>query len=217
MLIRYIAHSEFLLTDDHGFRLVTDPYDAHVGYPVQKIEADAVTVSHGHGDHSCVENIAGDPILLDRAGRASPGPDVIVEQIPCWHDEVHGAKRGPNLLSLIEMDGIRLLHCGDLGHLPDAELVRKAGRVDVILVPVGGFFTIDAAQAKAVCEAFGPRVIIPMHYRTAVNASWPIAPLDDFLRVMNAAEAEKQELALLRVEKGDLSEQPRLAVLRMQC
>ena len=115
------------------------------------------------------------------------------------------------------MDGIRLLHCGDLGHLPDAELVRKAGRVDVILVPVGGFFTIDAAQAKAVCEAFGPRVIIPMHYRTAVNASWPIAPLDDFLRVMNAAEAEKQELALLRVEKGDLSEQPRLAVLRMQC
>ncbi len=213
MLIQYLGHSEFLLTDSSGARLVTDPYDDHVGYKVQHVRCGAVTVSHGHGDHAYTQALRGDPIVLDRAGAYSPMPDVYVTMIPCWHDECGGKKRGPNLISVIEMDGLRVCHCGDLGHLPDKDLIARIGRVDVLLVPVGGFFTIGAEAAKETAAALDPAVIIPMHYKTEVNASWPIAPVEGFLSLMNASETEKAPLRILRITKEDLSEQPRLAVM----
>ncbi len=215
MLIRYQGHSQFLLEDKYGQRIVTDPYDASTGYPVKTVRADAVTVSHGHGDHSFVEKVTGDAVVIREAGVHSPLPGVRITAFPCFHDGEQGKKRGGNLMMLIEMDGLRILHCGDLGHLPGAETVESIGRTDILLLPVGGFYTIDAREAVRTAELFAPGVIIPMHYRTKYNASWPIDDAGPFLRMCGERGLKAEEADVLRVTEEDLSQQPRLALMRM--
>ncbi len=216
MLIRYQGHSQFLLEDKNGQRVLTDPYDASTGYPMNEVRADVVTVSHAHGDHSFTDKVTGSPVIIREAGTRMPLPDVRITGIPCFHDGEEGKKRGQNLMMLIEMDGLRVVHCGDLGHLPDEKMLASAGRVDILLIPVGGFFTIDAAQAVRTAEMFAPAMIIPMHYRTAFNAAWPISDADPFLRMCADKGLRAEETDILRVTGEDLSEQPRLALMRMQ-
>ena len=210
MIIRCIAHAKFFLELESGLRLVTDPYDASTGYPVSPLRADAVIVSHGHHDHSAVDTVSGWTAAVREAGLHTLAPDVTVECFRTFHDDARGAKRGENLVSVVDAEGLRVCHLGDLGHLPDGELVRRLGRIDLLLIPVGGHFTIDARQAAEVCRLLKPRTVIPMHYRTEYNASWPIAPVEDFLALMPPAET----LDLLRVTREDLSCQPAVAVLR---
>ena len=211
MLITYHGHSEFYLETAGGFSLITDPYDAHVGYPMVSKAADAVTVSHGHGDHSFVEKVLGAPAIIDSAGEWHPAPDVRITAIPSVHDDADGAKRGKNLIMKIEMDGLTLAHLGDQGVKLTAEQVKALGRVDIMMVPVGGFYTVDAKTAREIVDQVNPRVVIPMHYKTDVNAGWPIGDETEFLRLMGAEGLAP--LPLLRVTRGDLSEQPALALL----
>lgn len=212
MLILYHGHSEFCLERTDGFTALTDPYDAHVGYPMEKTRADVVTVSHGHGDHSDVAKVLGSPAILDSEGLWLPAPDVRVTAIPSFHDEAQGTKRGGNLLMKIEMEGLTIVHLGDLGVELTPAQVQALGRVDVLLAPVGGYYTIDARAARSVVSALRPRIVIPMHYKTAANADWPIADEKEFLRLMGAEGTEA--LPLLRVTKGDLSQQPPVVLLR---
>lgn len=211
MLIMYHGHSEFYLETAGGFALLTDPYDDHVGYPMGKYRADAVTVTHGHGDHSFTAKAQGNPAIIDSAGEWHPAPDVKVTAIPSVHDDDGGRKRGPNLIMKIEMEDLTLAHFGDQGAPLTAEQLQALGSVDIAMVPVGGFFTIDAQAARDLVRAVRPRIVIPMHYKTAVNAQWPIADETEFLRLMNAGDAKP--MPLLRVTRGDLSEQPALALL----
>ncbi len=213
MLIRCHGHSQFLLEDKNGQRVLTDPFDARTGFPMHEVRADLVTVSHAHGDHSFVQKVTGSPTVISEAGDRFPLPDVRVRAIPSFHDGVRGAERGQNLMMLIEMDGLRVLHCGDLGHLPEEEHRAAAGRVDILMVPVGGFFTLDAAGAMEVCRFFAPRVIIPMHYRTAFNASWPTSDLSPFLELCGKEGLVPEHVSILRVTEEDLSQQPRLCVM----
>ena len=111
----------------------------------------------------------------------------------------------------IEMEGLTLAHLGDQGVLLTQAQVDALGKIDVLMLPVGGFYTIDAAAARKIVDQVNPRVVIPMHYKTKVNASWPISDEIEFLRLMGAGNLSP--LPLLRVTQGDLSEQPRLAVL----
>ncbi len=212
MLFQHIGHAEFLITMESGFRIVTDPYDASVGYPVQKIKADGVLVSHHHHDHDAVENVTGRPQVIDYAGVHTFTPDVRVTGIQADHDDAQGAKRGKTLLFLIEAENLRIVHLGDLGCILDADQLDALGRVDVLMVPVGGFYTIDAAQAREVMEQLDPRITIPMHYRTKFNAGWPIAPLSDFLSLFSPAEIREGGEAL-RVTRGDLDCHPRIVAL----
>ena len=212
MLFQHIGHAEFLLTLESGFRIVTDPYDASTGYPVRPLEADGVLVSHHHHDHDAVENISGHPQVIDYAGVHTFAPDVKVTGILADHDDAGGAKRGKTLLFLLEAEGLRVAHLGDLGCLLDADQLEALGPVDVLLLPVGGFFTIGAEEARDVAEQLDPRIVIPMHYRTAANADWPIAPVDDFLRLFDPAQVRTGGGAL-RVTKGDLSCHPHVVVL----
>ena len=211
MLITYHGHSEFYLEGADGFCLLTDPYDAHVGYPMQESRCDAVTVSHGHGDHNFIQKALGAPAIIDSEGVWHPAPEVTVTAIPSVHDDAGGAKRGRNLIMKIEMDGLTAAHLGDQGApLTEAQL-SALGKVDILMIPVGGFYTIDAKEAYRIVQAIAPGVVIPMHYKTLVNADWPIQDEREFLALMGESGAES--MPMLRVTKGDLSEQPKLALL----
>ena len=210
MLIIHHAHSEFLLETAEGFRILTDPFDDHVGYPMHQVACDAVTVSHGHGDHSYLPKAQGYQVVADHAGKITLATGVTVTAVPCFHDDVQGAKRGPNLISIIEADGLRVAHFGDLGAWDEALAAQLEG-LDIALIPVGGFYTIDADSAARLIARIRPRIVIPMHYSTGYNASWPIAPLDKCLAALNAADAPR--MPLLRVTKEDLSEHPAIIVL----
>lgn len=211
MILTHPGHATFLLELANGLRLVTDPVDDGSGYVFPAIPADILTISHSHHDHNCIEKVSGDPIMVDTAGTVTIDPDVRITAIPCYHDEAQGAKRGSNLMMLIETEGLRVAHLGDLGHVPTAEQLAVLGHIDVLMIPVGGFFTIDAAAARRTADLLNARVIVPMHYRTAVNAGWPISPAEDFLSLYPEEEISRQKL--LRVTSGDLVCQKHVVVL----
>ena len=180
MNIRWLGHSCFLFTAQNGLRVLTDPYDDSVGYPVPRKETDIVTVSHHHHDHDSVQVLPGKPQIVDTEGRHNIS-GLEIQGFPTFHDEVQGAKRGNNILFAFTMDGVRVIHLGDLGHLLSADLLAQIGQVDVVCVPIGGFYTIDAQQAYQVVEQLKPKVVLPMHYKLDDRNSYPIEGIDRFL------------------------------------
>lgn len=209
MIFTCIGHACFLIELDNGLRILTDPYDASCGYLVTHPQADVVLVSHGHHDHNAVENVAGEPRIIDKAGEYDLGDGVTVTAVEADHDDAGGAKRGKTLLFAIRAQGLTAVHLGDIGHIPTDAQCAAMAPAEVAMIPVGGFYTIDAAAAKATAEKLHSRVVLPMHYRTRANADWPIAPVADFVERMDGAE----EVSQLRVSAGDLMCQPRVAVL----
>lgn len=202
MLLQWHGHSEFLLESADGFRVLTDPFDDHVGYPMRKVRADAVTVSHGHGDHSYTQKVTGNPMILSAPGATRLTPEVEISAVSAFHDDAEGAKRGNTLLTVITMDGLRVAHLGDLGTALNAEQKTFLHDIDVLLVPVGGFYTIDAAQAAQTVRDISPKVVIPMHYKTRYNSGWPISDDAPFWAALGVPAPEK--VPLLRVTKEDI-------------
>jgi len=177
--IRWLGHACFLLELQNGTKIVTDPFDGSVGYKIPKIEADIVTVSHDHYDHNYVEGVQGDPEIIRAPGEYNMN-GIGIKGIPAFHDEVKGAKRGPNVIYVYEADGIRVCHVGDLGHLLSKAQEDEIGKIDVLLIPVGGTFTLDAEGAAEVVNQLQPKMTIPMHFKTPA-VSMPIDPVDKFL------------------------------------
>lgn len=176
MKLTWYGHSCFMLQSSEG-SVVFDPYAPNYvqGLRLPEITADAVVCSHAHSDHSCAEAVR-------LTGNA---PDFEMRQIRTYHDECRGAKRGDNLITLVTAEGLTLAHCGDLGHLLSPEALQSLGKIDVLMIPVGGVYTLDAAAAKAVCEQIEPTVIIPMHYRCGKVGLQNIAPVDNFLKLFD--------------------------------
>ena len=184
MKITYYGHSSFLVEARDGTRIILDPYRSG-GFggtfryaPIDE-SADAVVASHTHDDHGATDTIPGDPVVLMQPTSAKVG-GVQVTGVAVKHDDKGGSQRGTNTILVLDDGDIRLAHLGDLGHaLAPAEL-KAIGKVDVVLVPVGGFFTIDAKTAAVVVESLDPAVVVPMHYKTS-GADLPIATEDAFL------------------------------------
>ena len=211
MLIKHIGHAEFLIETESGVRIVTDPYDAGCGYPLRKVTADVALVSHHHHDHDAVENLKGEPRIIDAAGEYTPESGVKITALRGFHDDAGGSKRGETLLFLIEAEGLRIVHLGDLGCALDAEQAKILKAPDILMIPVGGFFTIDAAQAKETAALLGARIILPMHYKTEYNSEWPITDAEAFLSQYDPADVCRGAEAL-RVTKADMACQPKIVV-----
>lgn len=156
MKLTWNGHACFTLETEQG-SVVFDPYSpgSVPGFVLPELTADAVICSHGHGDHSYTEGV----------GLSGKKPSFRVSQIECFHDEVKGKKRGTNLITVIEAEGKRIAHFGDLGHQLSKNQLEELGSIDIAMLPVGGFYTIDAREAKRVCDAVSPKTVIPMHYR----------------------------------------------------
>uniref|UniRef100_A0A7V3PTB0 MBL fold metallo-hydrolase n=1 Tax=candidate division WOR-3 bacterium TaxID=2052148 RepID=A0A7V3PTB0_UNCW3 len=186
MKIKWLGHAAFLITAADGTKIITDPYvpgayDGAVSYDRITERADAATVSHDHADHNGADLLPGKPPALKGAGPFTIRT-VRISGIDTYHDQHQGQERGKNTIFIFEVDGLRLVHCGDLGHLPDEKVIQALGQVDILLVPVGGLFTIDAPTALKLVELLKPKLVIPMHFKTH-KLGFQIARVDDFARI----------------------------------
>jgi L-ascorbate metabolism protein UlaG (beta-lactamase superfamily) len=182
MELTWYGHAAFLITTGEGTKIITDPYKpgGNIAYAAIPDEADIVTVSHEHTDHNYAEGIRGNPQVIRGAGRYEV-KGVVVEGVAAYHDDASGSQRGGNTIFTFDADGVRICHLGDLGHvLGDAE-IQRIGHVDVLCIPVGGFFTIGPQEATTVIGQLQPKLIFPMHVKTA-RCSLPIEPVDAFLQ-----------------------------------
>ena len=212
MILKYLGHAFFTLSLENGKTIAIDPYGSFYDFPRRSLLADYCLVSHHHHDHDGIECLQPGVQVIDTAGTHRLG-GVTVTAVPTWHDEKQGALRGANLFFVIEAEGLRIGHAGDLGHVPDARQIRQIGRLDVLLLPVGGYYTIDASTALEVCRLLQPVTTIPMHYRTKYDEEMPTADLHTFLAL---AKAEDTQMPLVRITKGDVLERPQVITLAIQ-
>jgi L-ascorbate metabolism protein UlaG (beta-lactamase superfamily) len=182
MIVKWLGHASFLIISRDGLRLITDPYavGGGINYSPIKEVADIVLVSHGHDDHSNISTVQGKPEVI-RGDGIKTAKGIQFKGVATYHDEVKGGQRGLNSIFCFTLDDIKLCHLGDLGHVLNPEQISEIGAVDILFVPVGGFFTIDASAASQVCDQLEPKVVIPMHYKTP-KCTYPIAGVDDFLK-----------------------------------
>jgi len=181
MNVNWLAHSCFLITSEAGLRVITDPYSVGGGidYSPIKETADIVVVSHDHFDHNAVSAVRGKPEVVRGSGiRTVRG--IQFRGIATYHDASQGKQRGANTVFCFTLDDIRLCHLGDLGHLLSQAQIDEIAGVDILFVPTGGFYTIDAASASTVCDQLRPKVIIPMHFKTP-KCDFPITGVEDFI------------------------------------
>lgn len=186
MKIQYLGHASFLLKNRAG-SVVTDPFDpTMVGIKFPKVEADIVTISHQHQDHNRSDLVGGQPVVFDFPGDYER-KRVRVFGYQSYHDGQKGSIRGENIIFKIIIDNIVVLHCGDLGHLLDEETLEKVKDTNVLLVPVGGFYTISAKEAVELAEMIGPEIIVPMHFnhpKLNQQTFGKLSGVEEFLKLM---------------------------------
>ena len=183
----WLGHSTFYLTNDAGGRLVTDPVDERSLPDLKHVDADVITVSHRHHDHCATERIGGSPIVKESC-TAEEIAGFAIRGIFSYHDEAKGHLRGTNTIFVIEADGERYVHCGDLGHMPDDDTIRALKGCDVLLIPVGGVYTIDGKTAWKLTKRIAPKTVVPMHFRTP-DLAFKLEPVDRFLSAAKADPA----------------------------
>jgi L-ascorbate metabolism protein UlaG (beta-lactamase superfamily) len=212
MQIKYLGHATFVVTSDRGVKIITDPYTTSPDLTYREIRttADVVTVSHDHFDHCNVAAVEGNPQVMRRAG-VSAAKGLMFQGIISYHDDVGGRMRGNNIIFCFEVDGVKVCHLGDLGHRLDDKQKAEIGSVDILLIPVGGYYTIDAKTATEVCDQLEPGVIIPMHYRT--DKGLPnIAGVEEFLR--GKARVKWLDTSQVEFKAGGLPDAGQIIVLK---
>ena len=196
MKLKWLGHSCFLIISEAGLRIITDPYPQgnRLSYAPINETADIVIVSHDHFDHNNVSAVPGKPEVITGSGIKTV-KGIQFKGIDTLHDESQGRERGANTIFCFSVDGIKLCHLGDLGHRLSKDQIIEIGEIDILLIPIGGFYTIDAKMASAVSDDLKPKVIIPMHCKTP-KCDWPLNTVEDFLagknnvKKLNSSEAE---------------------------
>ena len=202
MKIKWLGHSAFAVTASNGVAILTDPYrpgafgGAIKHAPIRE-RFDVATVSHKHADHDGVDGLAGNPTVVDTVGHCE-AQGVPIDGIATFHDQSRGSQRGNNIVFCLNVDGLRVCHLGDLGHVLDDATIKALGDVDVLLAPVGGTFTIAADEAWRLIEKLRPRVVIPMHFKTP-KIGFELASVDMFTAGKpDVVQADSSEVELTR-------------------
>jgi L-ascorbate metabolism protein UlaG (beta-lactamase superfamily) len=203
MKIKWNGHSCFTITADNGTVIVTDPYESGaynggIGYEPVTDKTDVAIVSHDHEDHSHVQSLTGDFTVLKESGCVN---GIEFSAVETAHDEKGGAERGKNMMFAFEVDGVKLVFAGDLGHVLNGAQVKEFSKVDILLTPIGGVFTIDSAGAKELVGQLKPKVVVPMHFKTE-KCGFPLATVDDFAKHMTSVKKPGQ--SEVEVNKKDL-------------
>jgi len=208
MEITWLGHSCFRLRGKEA-TVITDPYDKSLGYTLGKPTASIVTVSHHHPDHDCIATVGDKPKIVDAPGEYEIS-NILITGIATFHDGQKGKIRGKNTAYLIEIDDVTVCHLGDLGHVPSSEQVEEMSDVDILLTPVGGVSTMNAAVAAETVSLVQPKIVIPMHFKTEV-VKQELEPLDRFLKEMGLKKIAPQPK--LTIGKTSLPSQTQVVVL----
>jgi L-ascorbate metabolism protein UlaG (beta-lactamase superfamily) len=213
MIIKYLGHAAFELALDSGARIVLDPYTSGafgtLDYAPIDGEFNAAVVSHDHEDHCCRGVLSRAGKIVNKAGRVEV-EGATIESVACFHDDAKGSQRGKNLVSVIVAEGLRVAHLGDLGHPIAAKDFPMLKGADVLMIPVGGHFTIDAGAAAKIVKELEPKIVIPMHYKTP-KVDFPITSVENFTKLMD--NVEKPGTSELVVTKETLPAKTKVVVL----
>ena len=211
MKVQWLGHASFLITSDAGIKVITDPYA--VGGPINygeiKEAADIVTVSHDHFDHNNVAAVEGNPEVVKGTAEVK---GIQFNGTPTYHDDAGGSQRGSNVIFCFDVDGVRVCHLGDLGHQLSDQEIAGLGKVDVLLAPVGGNFTIDAKVATEVYTKLAPKVVIPMHYQNERCSTFPVAGVNEFLEGKTAVN--RPDASQVEFKTGELPASTQIIVLQ---
>lgn len=188
MKLTWYGHSCFGMTFSNGTTIITDPFDETVGYPLCTAHCDAALISHEHFDHNHTESLNGSFHRLSAPGHCTIGV-IEIMGVASFHDEVQGAKRGNNVIHILEGDGLRIAHLGDLGHFPNAEQTAALQNLDLLMLPIGGTYTITSAAAAQIIATLRPRVAVGMHYQNAY-CHFDISDESEFMQLTNAQWAD---------------------------
>ncbi len=206
MIITWLGHSCFKIQDkigSEGTTLITDPFGKSTGLKVPHFEADIVTISHRqHEDHNNDGAIRGNPFIVDCAGEYDV-KGVSIEGIDSYHDEKKGELRGKNIIYRLSIGGVSVAHLGDLGHILDVKQLERLEGTDILLVPVGGKYTIDAKKAAEVVNQVEPRIIIPMHYKIK-GLKVDVDGVDKFIKELGLKPTTEDKL---KISKKDLPQE----------
>ncbi len=191
--------------------IVIDPFDETTGLRVPSLTADILLITHEHHDHNNKKAVAGSPFLIDGPGEYER-KGVFIEGIPAFHDDKTGKERGQNTIYTIEAEEMRVCHLGDLGQKElSPEQLEKIGEIDILMVPVGGVFTIDVKEAGKIISQIEPRIVIPMHYHIP-KLKIKLDGVDKFLKEMGRKSAESQPKLLIK-KKDLLQDETKIIVL----
>ncbi|MFA5054897.1 MAG: MBL fold metallo-hydrolase [Dehalococcoidia bacterium] len=214
MKVTWLGHASFLITSDKGTKIITDPYKPGAfGLEYKQISesADVVTVSHEHDDHNNAGAIPGKPQIIKGAGKHQ-AKGIEFRGVASCHDECGGKERGDNVIFAFNIDDMNVCHLGDLGRLLTDKEMSEIGKVDVLMIPVGGAFTIDAAGADMVIAQIKPKIVIPMHYQTDRCPNFPVATAEPFLK--GKSNVKKIDGSSMELKKGQMPAATQVILLR---
>jgi L-ascorbate metabolism protein UlaG (beta-lactamase superfamily) len=217
MKLKFYGHAAFLLKSDDGYKIIIDPYESggfggQLNYGKIEDEADIVLTSHEHPDHNYTKTLPGSPQVIKGAGSVTV-KGITFNGIATYHDPSKGSQRGLNTAFAFLVDGVRICHLGDLGHILSDKELKEIGPVDILMVPVGGFYTIDPKEATRVIEQINPKIVIPMHFKTEKLGAekYPLSTIEDFLK--GKSNIKRPGRSELTFEKAALPHQTEILVL----
>ena len=212
MEISYLGHSSFRIKTRNSY-IVTDPFNSEaVGFKFPKTEANIVTISHDHKDHNFAAGISNPSRIIQGPGEYEV-LGISILGYSSFHDASKGKERGKNTIYVIESEGLRVCHLGDLGYELTKEEIEEIGDIDILMVPVGGFYTIDSKDANSLVKAFQPYFTLPMHYfEKGMNEQVfsKIKTLDDFLK---DSDLSVERVAKLIIKSDELTDEQKIVVL----
>lgn len=200
MQIEWLGHSSFLIKSSIGKRILTDPFNANIGYTPFDSSVDIITVSHTHFDHCMITEKLESAKILNYLG-TTIFPYCTIKGILSYHDKNQGKLRGGNIIFIYDLEGFRICHLGDLGHILSMETIKNLGTIDILFIPIGGHYTIGGIEAAKIAKSINPSYIIPMHYKTN-KLSFTLDGPERFITAMNNVQIIPSNIFSL-VEKSN--------------